>query len=188
MADNSQTWRNRMVRAGDAEVEHLLFNELNWRIHPKAQQAAMSGALDELGWCAPIIINIRADGPEAGAEVMLDGHMRVLLADARGARTVPAVWLNLTEREEYLFLITFDPIGAMARADKENLRGAMERTNTGNPGLQEFIATLAERTGVVPPDPAGDDAARRIAQGAGAGLQTCPECGHQFAAQRREDD
>ncbi len=38
-------WRNRITGAGEEAPDQLLANPANWRIHPKAQQDALAGAL-----------------------------------------------------------------------------------------------------------------------------------------------
>ena len=44
------TWRNRITGSGEEAPDQLLANPANWRIHPKAQQDALAGALDAVGW------------------------------------------------------------------------------------------------------------------------------------------
>ena len=39
-------WRNRIIGSGEEAPDQLLANPANWRIHPKAQQDALAGALD----------------------------------------------------------------------------------------------------------------------------------------------
>jgi hypothetical protein len=167
------TWRNRIVRTGSARVEELLFNPLNWRIHPEEQQAAMRAALEELGWIQSIVINIRPDG----AEVMIDGHMRVLLADRHDELEVPATWVSLTLEEETKALLTLDPIGALAGRDKGNLQALLEQTSTGSAALQALLSKEAERAGLIPKDESepSQKAPRSTPQ-------TCPACGHEFQA------
>src|SRR6266496_1142724 len=41
----SPVWANRIVGYGEEPPEQLLANEKNWRVHPKAQQEALKGAL-----------------------------------------------------------------------------------------------------------------------------------------------
>ena len=41
-------WRNRITGSGDEAPDQLLANPANWRIHPKAQQDALAGALDQV--------------------------------------------------------------------------------------------------------------------------------------------
>ncbi len=38
-------WRNRITGTGEEAPDQLLANPANWRVHPKAQQDALAGAL-----------------------------------------------------------------------------------------------------------------------------------------------
>ena len=75
-------WRNRIVGTGDEAPDQLLANPANWRIHPKAQQAALVGALDTVGWVQQVLVNRRSG-------FVVDGHARVARALRRGEPTVP---------------------------------------------------------------------------------------------------
>jgi hypothetical protein len=70
--------RNRIVASGEEAPDQLLANPANWRIHPKAQQDALSGALDAVGWVQQVLVNRRSG-------FVVDGHARVALALSRGA-------------------------------------------------------------------------------------------------------
>jgi hypothetical protein len=54
----------------------------NWRVHPKAQQEALAGVLDHVGWVRQVLVNKRTDH-------VVDGHLRVDLARARGEGSIP---------------------------------------------------------------------------------------------------
>jgi hypothetical protein len=75
-------WRNRITGTGEEAPDQLLANPANWRIHPKAQQDALAGALDEVGWVQQVLVNRRSG-------FVVDGHARVTLALSRGEATVP---------------------------------------------------------------------------------------------------
>jgi hypothetical protein len=52
-------WQNRIVRYGEESPAKLIANEKNWRTHPKAQLAALEGALIEVGVVQSAIVNLR---------------------------------------------------------------------------------------------------------------------------------
>ena len=106
-------WQNRIVAHADVDPRAVA-NPLNWRLHPRAQQQAVSAVLGDVGWVDEVIVN-RTSGK------ILDGHLRVELAMARHEPTVPVKFVELTPDEERTVLATFDPIGAMATADQEKL-------------------------------------------------------------------
>ncbi|MEX1171684.1 MAG: hypothetical protein WEG56_03620, partial [Chloroflexota bacterium] len=107
-------WRNRIVGSGDEAPDQLLANPANWRIHPKAQQAALAGALDTVGWVQQVMVNRRTG-------FVVDGHARVALAISRNEPSVPVLYVDLDPEEEALVLATLDPIGAMAQRDTAKL-------------------------------------------------------------------
>jgi hypothetical protein len=57
--------RNRIVGSGTLAPEKLLANPLNWRGHPRRQEEAVEGALEEVGWVQDVIVN-RLPGPSSG--------------------------------------------------------------------------------------------------------------------------
>lgn len=78
----SQTeWRNRIVEYGQEAPDQLLANPANWRIHPKSQQDALAGVLDQVGWVQTVIVN-RQTGH------VVDGHLRVSLAISRNEPSI----------------------------------------------------------------------------------------------------
>ena len=135
-------WKNRIIGSGELPASEFLANPMNWRIHPKPQQEAMKGALNEIGWIQEVIVNQNTGN-------MIDGHLRVTLAMREGEDTpVPVKYVDLTQEEEHLALTTLDPIAAMAAADKQQLDGLMQNIQTGEAGLQEMLSGLAEDNGL----------------------------------------
>lgn len=91
----------RIVGHGTEAPDQLLANPRNWRIHPKAQQDALSGVLGEVGWVQSIIVNQRTG-------FVVDGHARVEIAINRGESSVPVVYVDLDENEEGIVLAELD--------------------------------------------------------------------------------
>lgn len=151
---SKSTWRNRIIGSGEEPAGQFLANPQNWRIHPKPQQEAMTGALDEIGWIQEVIVNKQTGN-------LIDGHLRVTLALRHGEDTpVPVKYVDLTPDEEALALATLDPIAAMAAADKAKLDDLLHDVQTGDEGLQKALAELAEKEGldwgkVEPPEDPG---------------------------------
>lgn len=165
-------WRNRIIATGDEAPDQLLANPKNFRRHPKHQQEALRGVLNEVGWVQDVIVN-RTTGR------LVDGHLRVELALRDGAATVPVKYVELSEAEEALILATFDPISALATADREQLDALLREVSTGEAGVQQMLADLAQREGIMAPDfaPVGIEEQGRLDEKAKV---TCPECGHEF--------
>jgi hypothetical protein len=169
----SSPWKNQIIGYGEEPPESLLAHPMNPKIHPKAQQDALAGALSELGWIAPVIVN------RTTAHV-LDGHARIGLAISRGEPTVPIAYIEITPEQELLALASYDPLGAMAATDREQLSALLSEVSTGDVALQAMLDGLAQDAGLVPPDVEfkeyGEDAADDVK------YNQCPECGHKWPA------
>jgi hypothetical protein len=170
----TQRWQNRIVGSGTLKVADALFNPLNWRVHPKIQQDALEGVLEEVGWVQQVIVN-KVTGH------LVDGHARVLLADKHGEPDVPCLFVELTEDEERLVLATLDPISALATTSAETLAELLEDVHSGSKAVQELIASIAERAGLydapaqTPPedfDGYDDDLPTE---------HKCPRCGYEWS-------
>lgn len=129
-------WRNRIVGQGEEAPDQLLANPRNWRIHPKAQQDALAGALDQVGWVQQVIVNRRTG-------MLVDGHLRVELAISRNEPTVPVVYVDLSPEEEALVLASIDPISAMAGRDDEKLRQLLAEVEFDSRELADALAKVA---------------------------------------------
>jgi len=151
-----ERWRSRIVAHGEEAPDQLLANPANWRIHPKAQQDALSGVLDQVGWVQDVIVN-RTTGH------VVDGHLRVSLAIGRGEPSIPVVYVELDEHEEKLILATIDPLAAMAATDAEQLAALLDEVSTTDQAVTEMLAGLASTNGIaVDPKPVADDPGAQI--------------------------
>ncbi len=134
----SGPWRNRIVGQGEESPAALIANPKNWRTHPKAQQDALAGVLDEVGWVQRVLVN-RATG------LLVDGHLRVELAARRREAAIPVTYVDLTEREEALVLATLDPIAGLAEFDDAKLAELLAGIEVGNDALLALLKDLAPR-------------------------------------------
>jgi hypothetical protein len=132
------TWESRIIGHGEMDPHELIPNPKNWRTHPKLQEKALEGALEDIGWIQDVIVNERTGK-------LLDGHLRVELAKKRGEHKIPVVMVDLSEEEEALALLTLDPISAMAEADKKQLSSLLEKTTSDNAAIQNLIKSLDEK-------------------------------------------
>jgi hypothetical protein len=134
-------WRNRIVGYSEEEPDQLLANPSNWRIHPAAQQNALSGVLKEVGLVQNVVAN-RTTGH------LVDGHLRVMLAMRENQPVVPVTWVELSEEEEHLILAALDPLAAMATADAGALDALLSSVQSSEAGVQNMLAQLAARSGL----------------------------------------
>ena len=141
MKQVKSTWRNRIVGYSEEEPDQLLANPSNWRIHPAAQQNALSGVLKEVGLVQNVVAN-RTTGH------LVDGHLRVMLAMRENQPVVPVTWVELSEEEEHLILASLDPLAAMATADAGALDALLSSVQSGEEAVTNMLAQLAARSGL----------------------------------------
>ena len=132
------TWRNRIVAEGEADPASLTDNPRNWRVHPKNQRATVEDSLDKIGWIQKPIIN-RTSGH------LLDGHLRVASAIARGETSIPVSYVELSEAEEKAALASLDPMSAMAVMDGEKLTELLQDLEFGGGALDAMFDELREQ-------------------------------------------
>lgn len=129
-------WKNRIVETAEMAVKDLKANPKNWRKHPQAQQNALTGVLDTVGWVQQVIWN-RQTGH------LVDGHLRVELAAKRKEKTIPVNVVDLSPEEEAMILATFDPIAAMAEADRQMMAGLLQSIETENEQVKALLESIA---------------------------------------------
>lgn len=172
MAAETKSWKNRIVEYADVSPDQLLANPKNFRRHPGPQQNALQGMIDEVGYLDPVLC-------QKSTGMVIDGHLRVELAMRANQSTLPVAYVDLTDAEADLALATYDPIGALAYADTEQLKALLDDVSTGDAAVMAMLSELAAKEGIVPPDfdPVGIDDQGRLDEKAKV---TCPECGHVF--------
>jgi hypothetical protein len=132
------TWRNRIVASGEADPAAITDNPLNWRVHPKVQRATVEDSLDKIGWIQRTIIN-RTTGH------LIDGHLRVASAAARGETSIPVDYVELSLEEEKAALASLDPSSAMAVMDGEKLTELLTDFEFGGGALDAMFDELREQ-------------------------------------------
>lgn len=164
-------WRNRIVGYADVEPSQLLANPQNYRRHPKPQQDALSGVIDEVGYLDPVLV-------QHGTDLVIDGHLRVELAMRQGQATIPVKYVDLTDAEAALVLATFDPLSAMAFHDAANLSALLDSVSTADAAVMAMLSELAESAGIIPPNVEFKEYDESV-EGTVEYCE-CPECGHRF--------
>lgn len=129
---------NRIVGSGEEPLDQIQFNPRNWRVHPLNQQNALKGVLEEVGYVQEVIVNKRTGN-------LIDGHLRCQLAAREGNKTIPVVYVDLSEEEEALVLSTLDPIAAMAVTDKQKLDDLFASIETENADVLKMLDDIAEK-------------------------------------------
>ena len=165
----SDQWRNRITGHGEEAPDQLLANPRNWRIHPRAQQDALAGLLDQVGWVQDVIVNRRTGH-------VVDGHLRVSLAISRDERTIPVVYVDLDEAEEALVLASLDPLAGMAVTDNEVLRELIAGADAASEALQAMLAAAVKPGAAVEAPDAFPSYDENIET-----MYRCPSCGYEWS-------
>lgn len=139
-------WGNRIVGQGTVAAGQLLANPANWRTHGLTQEGQLSSVLHDIGFVQGVIVNKRT-APEWGrdrhVETLVDGHLRVKAALARGEeQEVPVTYVDLTPEEERRVLLTLDPIGALAGRDDAVLEDLKQQVSVEWPASELDIEAL----------------------------------------------
>lgn len=140
---------NRVRELRTVPASSLIPNPHNWRRHPPVQMAALRGMLDEIGFADVLKVVETPDGL-----MILDGHAR---QDAMGDETVPVVVLDLTPEEAEKFLLTADPLAAMAEADRTALGVLLGRAETERAEVRNLLDSIADRYGAALGGPSGPE-------------------------------
>jgi hypothetical protein len=105
---------HRRVRAGD-----LVPHELNYRLHPSGQRAALVALYRAVGFARSLLAFEMPDGRLK----LLDGHLR---RDLDPDMEVDVEVLDVDEDEARTLLLSIDPIAAMAEAQEQLHNRLME--------------------------------------------------------------
>ena len=119
MSGTSSTapWRNRITGSGTLKVDEAVANPLNFRlIRPPSRRPwrprSKASAGCSRSWSTRTTGNL------------IDGHLRLALAEQRGEAELPCLFVELSEDEERLVLASLDPIAAMAIGRPRQAAGA----------------------------------------------------------------
>ena len=128
------TFQDRITELRRVPASELIANPKNWRQHPPAQKAALTGLLEEIGFADAVIARETDDGLE-----LIDGHLR---QEVMGDQEIPVLIVDVTEEEADKMLATFDPLSAMAKSDKDALSILLSGIETNNEKISGLLATL----------------------------------------------
>jgi hypothetical protein len=109
---------HRRVRAGD-----LVPHELNSRLHPEQQRAALQALCAEVGFARSLLAYELPDGRLK----LIDGHLR---RDLDPDMEVDVEVLDVNEDEARALLLSIDPLAALPQTQVQILRRLLEITPT----------------------------------------------------------
>lgn len=136
----SNNWEDKFVRRAYEDPSQLLAHDQNWKVHPRYQQAAMEGTLEEIGWVDEVKVDVNSGK-------VFNGHMRCELAISRGER-VPVAYYNLTPEDLNKALASFDAIGALAITDKAKYGDLTALIKPADKSLQALLDHTAGRRSI----------------------------------------
>mgnify|MGYP003149606474 CR=1 FL=1 len=128
--------RDRIKELRRVPASELRPNPRNWRRHPPAQEAALRGVLEEVGFADAVIARDTADGLE-----LIDGHLR---QEVMGDQPVPVLIVDMSEEEADKMLLTLDPLAMMARADQDALTILQQSVAFDDVGVNAMIDALVD--------------------------------------------
>jgi hypothetical protein len=168
----TKTIRDRIKDFRRVKASELFASPKNWRTHPKAQQDALRGILEDVGYADALLARELPDGTLE----LVDGHLR---KETTPDQEVPVLVLDIDEDEAKKLLAVIDPLAAMAEANTDALGSLLAEIGTESDGLQAMLDDLAEQNGITPPDfdPVGAGDQSRLDEKAAI---TCPHCGEDF--------
>src|ERR1700724_3417509 len=105
---------HRRVRAGE-----LVPHELNWRLHPDVQRAALQALYRAVGFARSLLAYELPDGRLK----LIDGHLR---RDLDPDQEVEVEILDVTEEEARTLLLSIDPLAALADNQEQLQRRLLE--------------------------------------------------------------
>jgi hypothetical protein len=170
--------RDRIKELRRVKASELFASPRNWRTHPKAQQDALLGILEDVGYADALLARELPDG----SLELVDGHLR---AETTPDQEVPVLVLDIDEDEAKKLLAVLDPMAAMAECNPDALGSILAEIGTESDALQAMLDDLADDNGIdLDPDgalPEGADGKEFDESCADdVEMQECPSCGHKF--------
>jgi hypothetical protein len=123
---------HRRVRAGD-----LVPHELNYRLHPEGQRAALEALYEEVGFARSLLAYELPDGRLK----LIDGHLR---RDIDPDMEVEVEVLDVSDEEARALLLSIDPLAALAERQEQLHARLLELTPTDSAELEALWREAAE--------------------------------------------
>ena len=138
------TMKDRVKELRRVPASELRANPKNWRRHPPAQEAALRGVLEDIGFADAVIARETPNGLE-----LIDGHLR---QEVMGDQPVPVLIVDVTEEEADKMLLTYDPLAMMAHADQDQLLQLLRDTQFESKAVNAMLEAVANGERLPMPD------------------------------------
>jgi hypothetical protein len=123
---------HRRGRAGD-----LVPHDLNYRLHPEGQRAALEALYEEVGFARSLLAYELPDGRLK----LIDGHLR---RDIDPDMEVEVEVLDVNDEEARALLLSIDPLAELAERQEEIHARLLEITPTDSAELEALWREAAE--------------------------------------------
>jgi hypothetical protein len=162
---------HRRVRAGE-----LIPHELNFRLHPQLQRAALEALYQEVGFARSLLAFEMPDGRLK----LIDGHLR---RDIDPEMEVEVEILDVNEEEARALLLSIDPLAALAETQEQLRDRLLEIAPAISPDLRAAWEAAANAAVARPYEPSKEG----VEMGAEQWLiiLTCRDEKHQVELLRR---
>lgn len=125
-APRNRIQRHVTVRAGD-----LVPHELNPRVHPESQRAALLALYEEVGFARSLLAYELPDGRLK----LIDGHLR---AGLDPEQQVAVEVLDVTDAEARKLLLAIDPLASLALYEARTVATVRAMTEPDSPAIRQI--------------------------------------------------
>lgn len=115
--------KNRIKAHKRVKAKDLIPNELNPRLHPESQKAALQALYEEIGFARSLLAYELPDGRLK----LIDGHLRQSMDPEM---EVEVEILDVTDEEAKKLLLSIDPLASLAEYDSAQLEKLQGLVNT----------------------------------------------------------
>jgi len=136
-----EAWKRRVTHSANVSPDLLMNNPDNVKIHPESQVDAMRELLKQVGYVGDVLVSQRSN-------VVLDGHMRIMIAIRDGEPTIPVSYVDLSATEEQQAMVYLFQTTRMARLDPLILERAIDSVGITDDQVGAFLGSLAAQHGI----------------------------------------
>lgn len=129
--------RNRIKSHRRIRAAELVPHEMNFRLHPESQRAALEGLYQEIGFARSLLAYELPDGRLK----LIDGHLR---RDIDPAMEVEVEVLDVNDEEARALLLSMDPLAALAETDQSIHDRLAAITRSGSEAVQALWQATAK--------------------------------------------
>lgn len=134
-----QKFKDRIIGFTRLKPEQISPHPLNWKEHSQEQRDRFRSILDEVGFAGAILVR-----KHKGKYQLIAGHMR----HEEMKQPIPAIILNVTEKEGTEILSMLDAIADMADSDDEAMKLLTQSINGASEEFQKTLDMLCPASGI----------------------------------------